>query len=202
MIKTIIFDIGNVLMTYDWVRYINEEFGAEKADVINEAVWGDGRWEELDRGVLSEEEIFRGMREHAPGYEDDVMEALKHTDHCMIKRNFAISWIQEYKAAGFRVLFLSNYSDFLLRFHSPCMDFLPYMDGGVFSYKVKLLKPDPAIYRCICDSYDLKPEECIFIDDNAANIAAANEFGIHGFLFTGYEDTRARVSEYLADESK
>ena len=41
------------------------------------------------------------------------------------------------------------------------------------------------------------PDECMFIDDYAANIEAANAFGIHGFLFEGYENSYPIIMEYL-----
>ena len=48
--------------------------------------------------------------------------------------------------------------------------FFRYFDGGVVSADVKLSKPDIRIYRYILEKYDLKPEECLYIDDIEENI--------------------------------
>jgi len=63
----------------------------------------------------------------------------------------------------------------------------------VVSGDEKLVKPDPAIYRLALARFGLAPEEAVFIDDNAANIDAANALGIHGILFTGAAALRAEL---------
>ena len=71
------------------------------------------------------------------------------------------------------------------------------MDGGVFSYKAKLIKPDPAIYQCICEKYSLAPAETIFIDDNEDNIKAAKDFGLQTIQFVNYEDAQEKLDSKL-----
>ena len=48
-------------------------------------------------------------------------------------------------------------------------------------------KPDERIYRILLDRFSLKPDECLFIDDNPQNVAAAEALGIHGLVFTSVE---------------
>jgi HAD superfamily hydrolase (TIGR01509 family) len=52
------------------------------------------------------------------------------------------------------------------------------------SCDVGLIKPDPAIYQCICDTFKLTASECVFVDDMAENIEAAIEFGMQGVQLT------------------
>ena len=61
MIKTVIFDIGNVLVRFAWKPYITELFDEETADHITEALWHDGYWNEFDRGILTDEQIREKM---------------------------------------------------------------------------------------------------------------------------------------------
>ena len=61
------------------------------------------------------------------------------------------------------------------------------MDGALFSYEVKLIKPDAAIYHTLLERFDLKAEECVFLDDLPANIEAARKAGITGIVFEGLE---------------
>ena len=68
------------------------------------------------------------------------------------------------------------------------------MDGGVMSYEVKCLKPDPAIYQSLFEKYHLKPEECVFIDDNAANIDAAKKLGMKTILFQDYFQAQKQLN--------
>lgn len=55
------------------------------------------------------------------------------------------------------------------------------------SGRVGLLKPEPAIYRLLMDRNRLVAEECIFIDDSAANVEGARALGMEAIHFTGAE---------------
>lgn len=63
----------------------------------------------------------------------------------------------------------------------------------VVSGDEKLVKPDPAIYHLALDRFGLRADQAVFIDDNAANVAAADALGIHGILFTDVVATRAEL---------
>ncbi len=67
-----------------------------------------------------------------------------------------------------------------LTYRYPCID---AFDVSVFSYEVKLAKPDPAIYRFILDRVGVQPQNAIFLDDNADNITSAGKMGIHAIRF-------------------
>jgi putative hydrolase of the HAD superfamily len=54
----------------------------------------------------------------------------------------------------------------------------------VISARVKMIKPEPAIFRHMLDQFQLDPQETVFIDDLSANIEAAAQFGIHTIHFT------------------
>lgn len=202
MIKTVIFDIGNVLMEFSWWPYVRSLFDEDTARVITDAFWKTGYWEEFDRGELSYEEIVKLMEEAAPEYVKEIHLTLERVGECMRKHDYAIPWIKQLKEMGYQVVFLSNYSEFLMKLKPEVLDFLPHMDGGVFSCHVKLIKPDPAIYQVLCDKCNLVPEESLFVDDNAANIESAKAFGLHAIRFEGYEKSYGEVMEYLAERNK
>ena len=77
------------------------------------------------------------------------------------------------------------------------LDFLSEMDGGVFSYLVGAIKPEPEIYQILVDRYQLTPERCIFIDDREANLASAREIGFQTILFSEYERGRDELNILL-----
>lgn len=56
-------------------------------------------------------------------------------------------------------------------------------DGGVVSWKVKLLKPDLRIYKLLCETYGLKPDECLFIDDFMCNVEGARDAGLNAIWY-------------------
>ncbi len=199
MIKTIVFDIGNVLVKFDWKPYIYETFEQTTADAVANAVWGTGYWEEFDRGVLSDEEILKLMEKAAPEYKKEIHQAFEHAGKYLNQFSYAKPWIRELKEQGYRILYLSNYGETLMKMRPDVLDFIPLMDGGIFSCFVKRIKPDPKIYKILCDTYELDPKECLFIDDNRANIDAAKDFGLRTVLFEGYEKSFEIIKSRLAE---
>ena len=59
-------------------------------------------------------------------------------------------------------------------------DYMGMFKGGVESYAVKLSKPDHAIFRLFAERFQVEPGECVFIDDNLANVQAAFTLGFVG----------------------
>ena len=60
-----------------------------------------------------------------------------------------------------------------------------FFDGVMVSSDVHLIKPDTRIYELLCETYDLNPEECVFIDDRPENVEAAKRVGMKGIVFEG-----------------
>ena len=200
MIKTIIFDIGNVLMRFDYMRYIQELLGDdESVYLVNGAIWRSGNWNDLDRGEDYEVVLSR-MLQAEPAYASDIRRVMENIGQCMFKQDYAIPWIQDLKQRGYQVLYLSNYSRHIMEVKPEVLDFLPYTDGGVFSCDVHLVKPDPAIYQTICSKYSLTPGECVFLDDSADNVRAAQAFGLKAIHVSAYEQARAELEALLAEE--
>lgn len=184
MIKTIIFDIGNVLAEFGWQPYF-ASFGydSETLAKLGKATVLSPDWNEYDLGNLSDEDILKLFIENDPSIEKQLRETLTNYSAILKRYDYAIPWIKELHARGFQVLFLSNFSEKALRECASVLDFVPYTDGGIFSCKVHLTKPDPAIYKLLLSTYHIKAEECVFLDDTLANINAAEALGIHGIHF-------------------
>ena len=100
--------------------------------------------------------------------------------------------VADLDAAGVPLYAITNFSgEFWPPFRArEAAFFAPFRDI-VVSGDEKLMKPDAAIYRLALDRFGLQAEEAVFVDDNAANVAGANAFGIHGLLFTGEPQLRA-----------
>ena len=99
----------------------------------------------------------------------------------------------ELKSRGHRLFGLSNWSAETFVQIKEDFPSLKLLEGMVVSGYVNLLKPSPEIYQLLLDRYSLNASDCIFIDDNAANVAGAEAVGIHGILFTGSSDLRKQL---------
>ena len=199
MIRNMVFDIGNVLMDFRWKEYMRSLFGENEAliQTINQGIWHNGCWAAMDKGEMDGAATLRSAVDFAPQYEKEIKLTLDRVAHAFHKFGYAVPWVQELKGMGLNVYYLSNYSAFSIAANPDVLDFIPCMDGGVFSFEVKAVKPDPEIYRCLCDKYDLKPEECLFTDDVPANVKGAQACGFQGIVFEGYEKTYPVIMKAL-----
>jgi len=84
---------------------------------------------------------------------------------------------------GYRLAILSNAPVEVAH----AIDRAPWLAGfepRVFSCRLRLSKPDPAVYHKTLDHLAAPPEEIVFFDDRAENVVAAGAVGIRAHLFT------------------
>lgn len=189
MIKNLIFDFGNVLVEYRMKEFMLEKgIAPDMIKRIFKATIMGPYWDEFDRGALTEDEAFAGFLSIDPEIEKELHLAFDNITGMLVKRDFAIPWIKELKAAGYNVYYLSNYSKKAFEECADSIDFLPYMDGGIVSHKELVVKPNPEIYNRLIDRYNLVPSECVFIDDTDKNVETAKQLGMEGIIFTTQAD--------------
>ena len=170
MIENVIFDVGNVLMGYDWEEYLKSyNFPEEKYQKIADATFRNPIWEEQDRALHEESWYVDKFVESAPEYEADIREVVRRDPECMHLYDYAETWVK----------YLKNQLDRTKK----DMPFLKYMDGVVFSCDVQQIKPEVDIYETLLKRYDLKPEKSVFMDDRAINCEGARKAGIRTIQF-------------------
>jgi 2-haloacid dehalogenase len=91
------------------------------------------------------------------------------------------------KAKGYRVFALSNWSAETFPVARPRYPILEAFDGLVISGREGLIKPDPAIYRLLCERHAIDPRRAVFIDDNVVNVEAARGVGMKAIPFQDAE---------------
>ena len=151
MIDTIIFDVGRVLVNWDYESYLKRfAFGPEKTKAITAATFESPYWRQFDRGILTPEEIVKGFCSLAPEYTEEIKEVFAHCEETITPLPYAESWVRSLKEKGYRLYILSNSSGDLFERTKEKMPFLPYMDGTLFLPFNKtgtgdLPAPDPEI---------------------------------------------------------
>ena len=196
MIKNIVFDIGNVLTDYTWNKYLHSfGFSEEVCERVAIATVKSKEWGEFDRGVMTVEAVVDTLVQNAPELEKEIRTFTADMSGLVEKVDYAIPWIEELKAKGYKVYYLSNFSEKAEKECAPALDFIPYADGGILSYQDKMIKPEPEIYKCLLDRYELNPDECVFLDDVEANVEGARKQGIHGIVFTTKEAAVAELEK-------
>ena len=195
-IKTVIFDIGNVLVDFCWERFYRS-FGFSEGIFkrLAKATVYDEMWNQFDKGVLTEDEMLHGFIQNDPGIEQEIRTAFSDISGIIDVFDYTHDCIHELQKKGYQVLILSNFSEKCYRECGSKMDFVKETNGAVLSYIEKKIKPNDDIYELLIDRYHLVPEECVFLDDKQENVAAAEKFGIHGIVFQGREDALIKMKE-------
>lgn len=196
MIKTVIFDIGNVLAGFAWKEYFDKfSYSEEVKERIAKATVQSSIWCEYDKGLMNDEEILDAFVANDPGIEKELRESLSNISGMLVRFDYAIPWIKALKENGYQVLVLSNFSHKAVTDCAPVLDFLPFTDGGILSYKDHVIKPQPEIYALLIERYQLVPEECVFMDDLEENIKGAEKAGIRTILFQNEKQAKDKLRE-------
>lgn len=197
MIKNVIFDVGKVLVEWEPLAAM-KKLGLDDATArAVAAVTTDSKdWNESDRGVASDEEMLAKFILNAPEYEREIRLFWENVGLAIYQYDYVKDWIHSLKKQGYGVYILSNYSSWTYAHTTEQLSFLEDVDGAVFSFQVKQIKPEPEIYRSLLTKYELNPEECVFLDDRQENIDAAKAQKIEGIVFTNYEKAVAALKEY------
>lgn len=191
MVKNIIFDIGDVLVHFTPDKAMSEiGIDSKKIPELMACTVMSPYWCELDRGVLKDEEIIEKMIEIKPELEADILRFFEEAGNLLVKKTeYADELIDMCKKMGYKVFLLSNYPKKYFEMHIRNeLDFAKRVDGKVVSAYEGVIKPDSRIYKILLERYGLIAKECIFVDDRAENVEAANRLGINGVLFENYEN--------------
>ena len=194
MIDTIIFDVGNVLLDFDYMKQFRSVFDEETAQAIADvSVRKHENWVEMDRGVLSYDEAVDRIVQDAPHLASEIRLAVQELYQRVDAYDYAADWVRSLKEKGYRLYVLSNFGEKPFADTKPRLPFLQYMDGQLISYEIREVKPSATIYQALCDKFQIDPSKAVFIDDSAVNIAGAKDFGLHTIHFTGYADALSQL---------
>ena len=183
-IRNILFDMGNVLIYFDRNLFM-ERLGVSEEDrkLLMREVFLSVEWVRMDRGSLVEESALECICRRLPERLHDAAQKLVSMwDRPILPIPGMYELIEELKTNGYGIYLLSNAS---LRQHEywPRIPASRFFDGTLISADEGVIKPQPEIYRLILDRFQLKAEECFFIDDVPANIEGAFYCGIPGAVF-------------------
>lgn len=194
--KNVIFDVGLVLVDFDWQGYLKSfGFPEEENKLIGEKVFLSQQWNERDRGLYDEETYVKAFERALPEYAQDVRKVLEGSSKTIKVRDYADTWTKYLRSKGYRLYVLSNYCDYALKQTRKDLTFLKNMDGIIFSCEVQQLKPEKDIYETLLGRYGLKAEESVFLDDRAENCEAARQLGIHAIQFHDFKQAVAELEK-------
>jgi putative hydrolase of the HAD superfamily len=183
-LRAVVFDIGGVIQDsplHAIARY--ERDHGLPPNAINRAVVASGEagaWSRLERGELTVEAwcapFERDCRAH--GVVVSAARLMEYIRDAGRERPVMLRAVSRLREHGLKVGALTN------NWASETMPAGPHpiarhFDALVESRAVGLRKPDPRIYRLMCDRLGVEPGETAFLDDIGANLKAARALGMH-----------------------
>lgn len=191
MIKNIVFDIGNVLLYFKPDEYLNSfSFDKSTTEKIFESIFKSKYWSELDRGILTEDEAIKLFCKASPELQEKIEIVMKDWIGILTPNFETVEILKELKKRNYNIFLLSNFHKNAFERVSLENEFFNLFDGKVISYEINLLKPEKEIYNRLLKTYNLEPEETLFIDDMLENINAANKLRINTILFSDAESLK------------
>lgn len=187
-VDTVIFDFGDVLISSRTHETLMEGLAGDD-DLIH--LISDFVTDEFfpkfydDMRDLSLEEVKQLFIDNAPPhvaeYVDEVFELIPQAIYV---HSYVDELIFSLRAKGYSLYYLSNWPIWAYELEQHIFaDLTAKFDGGVFDHEYAYSKPDHNIYEILINKYKLTPEHCIFFDDNAENVLAAQHCGMHARIF-------------------
>jgi putative hydrolase of the HAD superfamily len=196
----IVFDFGGVLFNWHPPALLQREIPHVAHDEASARRWVaaifqgyDGDWGQFDRGLVEVDELVLRIAARTGLAEADVLRVVRGVPRELQPIEATVQWLARLRDAGKALYFLSNmpapYADHLEAEHA----FVGWFRSGVFSARVGLAKPDPAIFRAAAQQFGQPPAEMVFIDDHLPNIESARALGWNALHFESAAQAEAAM---------
>lgn len=195
MIKAIIFDFGNVLMSFDTSIFISaiRPYSPHPAENIYNIIYDSGLEWDFERGSISAGEFIERV---ISSCSLSISEDKVASEFCRIFSEVP-GMLQIVKSLKGRYLLglLSNTNP--LHYSSAIQPHpaFPLFDAVTLSFEVKAMKPSKDIFMDISGRLGQKPSECLYIDDIKGYADAASELGFKSIHFTGADELYSALLE-------
>jgi HAD superfamily hydrolase (TIGR01509 family) len=179
MIRNIIFDLGNVLLSWDPAEYLKKHnYQEQKAQIILNDIFRSDEWWHLDNGDITTLEAIDKIALKSTLNKDEIALVFNKRMEILYPLKNNIRLLPLLKKRGISLYYLSNFPKDLFEEVIRIHDFFKYFDGGIISSHARLSKPDIDIYKILLDKYQLTPDETLFFDDLNINVLGAKKTGI------------------------
>ena len=186
----VVFDFGGVLLRWQPDEFMPRllprlatDAASTRALVLTFFQHFEGDWGEFDRGRIDTGTLAeRIARRIGIGF-DEARMAIDAVVDELTPLPDTVALLRRLHARGHGLFYLSNMPLSYAALLESRNDFLGLFRNGVFSSRVGLVKPEPAIYQHAITAWGIDAHATVLIDDIERNLSAARAFGWRGILF-------------------
>jgi 2-haloacid dehalogenase len=202
-IEAVIFDIGNVLMHWRPEAFYDGAIGATRRTRLFSEVDLHAMNLRVDLGGDFADLVDATARAHPDWTEEIGMWRARWIEMAQPEIPESVTLLRALRARGLPVFALTNFGAETFEVAAAHYPWFHEFDRSYVSGRLKVMKPDPEIYRIVEEDCGIAPKALLFTDDRADNVAAAAARGWQTHLFEGPEGWAARlVAEGLLTEAE
>jgi HAD superfamily hydrolase (TIGR01509 family) len=201
MIKNIVFDLGNVLLSFVPSEYlIKKNYPAKIKNTILRDIFQSTEWKMLDNGDITVPEAIESIAAKSSLKREEIDYVFNFRRDIMFPLDDNARLLPELRKQGYKLYYLSNFPLDVFEEIKNDFYFFRHFDGGIISAEVRISKPDIRFYEYLIGKYSLNPSESLFIDDIEENVRAAEKAGMKAMFTNGSLNIAEQLEKTLAGE--
>lgn len=176
MIKTLIFDFGNIFINLDIESAYKHALEMFEIEALSEETISFNSL--YEQGLISTDEFLEFYTENFQKLSNEKLIAIWNF---LLKDfpEYRLDFLKELKSKSkYKIILLSNTNELHIDYIKENVSFFEAFkncfDAFYLSHEINLVKPNQDIFEFVLKENKLKAEECLFIDDNEDNINTAN----------------------------
>ena len=203
--ETVVFDLGGVVFNWEPLRLMREVFPHRVSDDTGAAQLlasvfqshnTDGDWAQWDLGLVEPPVLAQRIAQRLDMGAHEIMALIDALAPHMRVKEDTVALIHDLKAAGHRLVYLSNMPEELAQWIERDHPFGDWFEDGVFSARVRHAKPDEGIYHCANEQLGLHGQAPVFLDDMPRNVATAERLGWRPVRFESAAQVRPQLQAW------
>lgn len=197
-VRNVIFDLGGVVLDWNPDRIVSRfQPVPELRASLKAALFGHADWRLFDRGTLTESELIDRLQSRVGGTREELAAILDGVRESLVEKPDTVELIRSLQEQGTPLYCLSNMPATVYTHLRERHNFWDAFSGIVISGEVRMMKPEPEVFMHLLATFNLRPEESVFIDDLPANIESARQVGLHTVWFKDAAQCRRELDQIL-----
>lgn len=196
MIRAVVFDIGNVLLDFDYGIFVRRMAPRTRLEVsaLDRLLNQSPLLAEFESGRMNSDAFFKAVQTET-GYEGGLEEFAAQFEDIFTPNDEVIAMHEQIAASGLPTFTFSNTNPMAVSHIRRAYPFWPRFTGHVLSYEQGALKPDPKIYEVLETATGCAGNEIAYLDDRPENIATAQARGWQATQFNSPSQARKMLED-------